>query len=458
MIIRKQSVIHSLVFLFLVFVYGFLSWKIRPIADDYCAAAQVGSQGFIGYMQGIRQSWSGDFFQILSIASFVGWPLAHLPVPLLGFTTLFFFMAFFLIFGNLLASRFLTPVGDDHKPQSFWVTMSIILLTSWGAYWSIPVWIGVGEKYQPAFQSRESFSAVFGWPIAIAQYLIVPLIIGLLMLVPQRNLLRTLFGLSFLGLIVGTSGYALAAAIFAAAIIFQISSMLRIQWNKVFVFQCGILSGILVSFFSPGAQARSNSLRESAPEIDFEIVFRWILVSGAEFLASVFHLGVLATILFGFASAKYLRHSFHLTIDQSKGHQLLIGGSVFLVVFYVVISISELFTYPSFWHLLTFKGFIFLDSYLVGFLLARSADFSLFGRREFRKKIFSLLLVLLSTVSTISFAKAGAEIAQRADLWERGNASLPGISDIDPAGGWIDVCWQELRRIRDLQDRTHEIR
>jgi hypothetical protein len=458
MINRKQSATHSLVFLVLVFVYGFLSWKIRPIADDYCAAAQVGSQGFIGYMQGIRQTWSGDFFQILSIASFVGWPLAHLPVPLLGFTTLFFFMVFFLIFGNMLASRFLTPSGEDHKAQSFWAAMSVILLTSWGAYWSIPAWIGVGEKYQPAFQSKESFSAVFGWPIAIATYLIVPLIIGLLLLVPQRNLLRTLFGLTFLGLIVGTSGYALAAAIFATTLIFQISSKLRLQWIKVVVFQCGILIGTLVSFFSPGAQARSDILRESAPEIDFEIVFRWILVSGAEFLGSVFHLGVLATILFGYASAKYLRLSFNLTIDQSKEHQFLIGGSIFLVVYYVVISISELFTYPSFWHLLTFKGFIFLDSFLVGFLLAQGAKFSLVGKPESRKKIFPLLLVLLSAVSAISFAREGTEIAQRADLWERGNASLPGISDINPAGGWIDVCWQELRRIRDLQDRTHDIR
>lgn len=435
-------------------IYGFLSWKVRPIADDYCAAAKIGSEGFIGYLREMRQSWSGDTTQIFLIASLVGWPLTHLPIWIIGFTTLFLFMVVLLICGNTLVHKFLTPAGTILKARSIWVSMSAILMVSWGAYWSIPSWISLNEKYQPAFNSKEGFGAVFGWPIAIVAYLIVPTIIGLLLLIPQRKLIPTLVGLSLTGLIIGTSGYALAVAIMSASLVFQIFPSLRCNPIKLVFFQFGNLAGILMSFFSPGAQARAGILREIAPSVDFQILTRWILVSGAEFLGSVFNLGVVATILVGFGSAKYFTIAFNLMVDKSVCLKFLYAGTIFLIIYYVVISFSELFTYPAFWHLITFKSLVFLYSYLAGFYLAGTECFSVFGKTFFRRESFALLLVIFLALTTISFAKESAVIVERADLWENGSAPLPGISDIYPTGGWVDVCWQDLRRLKDLQDRT----
>jgi hypothetical protein len=62
------------------------------------------------------------------------------------------------------------------------------------------------------------------------------------------------------------------------------------------------------------------------------------------------------------------------------------------------------------------------------------------------------VLITVVLVITVSW-KSNSSLIERAAVWETRSAPLPGLGDIDPKGGWVDLCWQRLKIERDLPER-----
>jgi hypothetical protein len=437
----------------ILLAYGFLSLNIRPIADDYCAAAGVSSSGVIEYMSEMRRTWSGDFSQILAIAMLVGLPLALLPISVVGFTTLFFFILVFCCGMTFLFTR--TTVFSELKSARLKTkfVMLVFVLIAWSGYWSIPSSTTLDTGYHLVLDADASFSAVFAWPVALVTYLTVPAVIGTLLLLRPKNNLIALFGSLFLGLVIGTSGYSFATAVLSTIIIFQLIPRFRYNFSKFLFFGVGIVSGIIISATSPGANSRADLLQEVRTQIDLDDLLRWMFVSFMELVASVFNLGVLAVFVIALISSRYLIAGLEISIQRNLYQKFLLGTAIFLLVYYGVISGSELLTYNAYWHLITFKAALFVFTYLFGIYVASRVKFkfvpSVFDRLG-RSKSF---LVIAIIVSSATFSLESSTIVQRSDLWVKGSAPLPGINDISPPGGWVDVCWQDFSRSRQLPSR-----
>jgi hypothetical protein len=449
----RATIVSALV---LLFFFAYLSLQIRPIADDYCAAAQVTSDGYFGYMKKIYETWSGDSLQIFAIATLVGFPLAHLPFAWVGITTLFLFIIIMGIVSTQIKSTFLIePISDRHRGST--LLFGLVLIISWSGYWSLPSVVNFNNTYQAFLGASESFGAVFGWPIMITAYLIVPgiLFILFLKLWPQTSMNVIVVGL--LGFAFGISGYALALAMCSSLVLFQFFPSLKRPLGKLLAFQTGLIFGVLFSILSPGAQTRTSEIGGFGSKLEGEIVFRWILVSGAEFVSCIFNLGILLAILVGFTTAIFLVPYLGYSINFFRIQKFLLSGFIFGVTYFVVISFSELFAYAAFWHLVPFKTFLFFYFISFGVYLGiRSTDYASEQKRA-QRKYSKYLFFFIIVISLTSMFHESSMIVRRAEIWPIGPAALPGISDIYPEGGWVDSCWQDLRKLRNIEDRIKNI-
>jgi len=401
----------------------------------------------------MRRTWSGDFSQILAIAVLVGLPLATLPIFAVGFTTLFFFVFVFSSGMNYLFARItvFSELNSARFKTKF--VMLIFVLIAWGGYWAIPALTTLDSKYHLLLDAEESFSAVFGWPVTLVTYLTVPVVIGTLMLLRPKNIVAVLFGILFLGLVIGTSGYSFATAVFSALIVFQMIPNLRSKFSSFLLFELGIAVGMLISITSPGANARAGLLQDLRQQIDMNDLLRWMFVSVMELVVSVFNLGILAVFVIALISTKYLTARLEISIQREMLKKLLFGSAIFLLLYYGVISSSELLTYNAYWHLITFKTALFVFTYLFGIYIASGVRFKLFPTTIGRSRLSNYILATAIVISSVTFGLESLTIIQRSDLWEKGSASLPGIGDISPAGDWVDVCWQEFSKSRQLPSR-----
>ena len=135
--------------------------------------------------------------------------------------------------------------------------------------------------------------------------------------------------------------------------------------------------------------------------------------------------------------------------------RLVSGFAVFLIVYYLVISASEYFTYQAFWHLITFKMLLFIFIVLLAIILATQAQHNYSSRLVLGRRGSIALLTLFITVLGAS-APPFKSIQVRGNLWAEQSVPLPGISDISPKGGWVDSCWQSLREFRGWEDRRYD--
>ena len=130
----------------------------------------------------------------------------------------------------------------------------------------------------------------------------------------------------------------------------------------------------------------------------------------------------------------------------------VIRSIIFLVLYFLSISASEFLTYEAFWHLITFKTLLFVSVLVLAvFAAGKIVDATL--PKFFGEKLLYLLAFLTSVFAILLAVEPYQSIIDRGDLWLQGNAPLPGISDIDPSGSWVDLCWQELRELRNMEER-----
>jgi len=437
----------------MLLAYGYISLNIRPIADDYCAAAAVSSDGVVEYMREIRRSWSGDFSQILAIAILVGLPIANLPMFMVGFTTLFLFILVFCYGMNSLLTQLTIFKGSSIVKMKTKIFILVLVLIAWGGYWSIPASTSLDTRYHSVLDANASFSAVFGWPVAIAAYLTIPAVVGSLLLIRPKSNLVSLIGALFLGLIIGTSGYAFATAVLSASIVFQLMPSFRSKFPKTLAFGLGISLGMISSITSPGANLRANLLLDTRPQIEMEEISRWVFLSFMELFASVFNLGILVTFVIALISTRYLIARHEILLHKELFQRLLFASAIFLFVYYGVISCSELLTYNAYWHLITFKSALFIFVYMFGVYVAYHERLRFFPNVFRGSVVQKSVLVIAIIIPNVAFGFESLTIIQRSDLWVKGSAPLPGIGDISPPGGWVDICWQDLAKSRQLPSR-----
>jgi hypothetical protein len=450
--VLKSRVLPIVGLLAILTTYFLLSISVRPIADDYCAGSSVTS-GIWNYVSEVSKNWGGDYPQIFLNAILVGYPTANWPFFMLGFTTLSLSAALLIII-CLKIFAYITPGFTNLQLRKYILLGSMLMLTLWNLYWSLPASLNFGHHYNAFAMSDKSFSGVFGWPTVIVQYLIVPFIIFLGFSIRFQNTLIRVFTLIATSFILGMSGYALALASMLSLIIAQFSNSSRIDFKRFILIELSMFLGFLLSFFSPGSRARADVLfsgDSSTPQISPS---RWIFISSIEFFTSMFNVGnlivlsVISLIIYSFGREMVT------FLNLVKLRNLLRMAVIFSFVYYVAISFSEYFTYEAFWHLITYRSVLFLVFTLLGVeiaiwllnyeLKAKSTQCRLFA--------ISFLLVIVSLSILISW-QANASLVNRGKIWASHAAPLPGIGDIKPRGSWIDLCWLRLQNARDLPGR-----
>jgi hypothetical protein len=439
--------------LLLFFSLATLSFYLRPIADDYCVAS-FATFGFSNHFRFVTMNLSGDYTQILFSYVLVAKPIAFGPDYLVGLVTLL--LLFFLltlavvrVFNFLLQEKLF-----DINKKAF-ISLSALLLITWCIYWALPASLNTFGKYKALLSANESFSAVFGWPTVIVQYLIVPLVLSLLAMQLEKMGAISPIGYALFGFFVGTSGYAIALAVFVALPTLIILKTFTLRPINFFVIEVGILVGVYLSFFSQGAQKRSELLLNSESTENYVPLSRSIFVSLVELFVSIFNLGTITVFFLVYLFIRFLPHGKINFKSKDTRNRTVAGFSVFLIVYYLVISASEYFTYQAFWHLITFKMLLFIYIVLLAIILAIRGQHNYLAKPTLGKcsstALFSLLLITLSAAT-----QPFQSIFVRGHIWAEQSAPLPGISDIYPRGGWVDSCWVNLREFKGWEDRRYD--
>lgn len=432
-----------------------LAMSIRPIADDYCTGAGV-SQGFWNYIYKISQTWSGDFSQIVVHAVLVGLPLANFPMSFLGFSTLVLSIYLLLAISERIAFYLLNNKEKMSKKNKFFAAALISLL--WNIYWALPASLDFGFYYDAFAMSDKSFSAVFGWPTVIVQYLIIPLMAALFFLLWSQSVRNNYVLIFLIGLFVGNAGYAIALSLFLTLFTLQLIRRCRIDLINFLIVEISICVGVFASLLAPGSRSRTEALHSQHTGGDLEALPRWLFVSGLEFSASILSVGNIFILFYSFFFFILLKSDIQDRLDSTKLNSLLIRLLVVLLIAYFVVSLSEFLVYEAFWHLITYRAVLFFFWILLGLKLA----LRFFAKQELQgsraEKVLlarsSVLVVLVSLVLAITVSwKANSSLIERGVNWETSSAPLPGISDIDPKGSWVDLCWQRLKVERDLPER-----
>ncbi len=434
-----------------------LAVSVRPIADDYCTGAGV-AQGFWNYIYDISQTWSGDFSQIVVHSLLVGLPLANLPINFLGFSTVLLSVYLLLAAFDRIWLHLLNAKEPKICKRNKLFAAALILLL-WNIYWALPASLDFGFYYSAFAMSDKSFSAVFGWPTVIVQYLIVPLLAALSVLLWAQKVTKGYILILIIGLFVGNAGYAFALALFLTVFVLQLIRKCRMDLVKFLILEISICLGVLISLLTPGARSRTKALHSQDTGGNLEELRRWFFVSSLELFASIFSFGNLFILLYSFFLFVLLKSSIEGRLNIAKLNNLLIRLFLFLLISYFVVSLSEFLVYEAFWHLITYRAALFFFWILLGLQMA----LRFFAKQELRgsrcervlRARSSMVIVFISVALVITISwKSNSSLIERAAVWETRSAPLPGLGDIDPKGGWVDLCWQRLKVERDLPERV----
>jgi hypothetical protein len=432
----SRKLLSFFALLFVLSLYLFLSVNIRPIADDYCAAAGSVS-GVLTYMNNLTLTWSGDYTQVLFNGLLVAFPLSSLPIYFLGLLTLFLFVLLLLSILYLFNKKFKVL----SRPFSSFAILSALVLSLWNVYWALPAALSRHNGYDRLLDAKESFSGVFGWPTVIVQYLTVPIFLVLIALLCAENSKWGYLPLITIGLIIGTSGYALALATLLSSLLFLFSRSTQFYLARTITFNAGILVGVILSYFSMGAQIRSESFALSLQDPSLKLMMRWFIVSFLEITVSIFNFGILFVVLIGFLLSWLIYQFYSFKVKSIKLEALFKFSSAFLLVYYAVISVSEFFTYNAFWHLITFRSLLFFYALFIGIYLGNRFR-GIFTHLPNNFAAITASCLLLSAFFTVY--DTNASMVERRIAWDSGPAALPGIGDISPEGSWVDVCWDKI--------------
>ena len=431
-----------------LFLFFAMSIFIRPIADDYCAGAGTGVN-IRNYIWSLSQSWSGDYFQILTNAILVGFPTANLPFYILGISTFFTSVLLVLLASKLLISK---TFSFSKSESSLRYLTNLFVLIFWNMYWALQV-VPTGITHYHAFlNDQKTFAAVFGWATVITQYVISPILLLVLALFIDKYSWKNNAIFFLLGFLIGVSGYALAISVFIFLILGNFHNMFLVSKKVFFVLVTAIFFGVVLSLSSSGARSRATIFEGTLSKIlDSDLIIRWSLVSFAEFITSFANLGVLLVFLGTIVIMQFSSLRGFVVIKRFRLAQHLRYFFLFLCLYYSVISFSEFLIYEAFWHLITFKVLVFAFVSMLGLFVSVSypVNSKLLRNTFIKRGILTIFLACL--VFTV---KIDMTIIARGLVWNNGPSPFPGISDISLTNTWIDVCWENLKDIRSTPVRN----
>lgn len=422
---------------------------VRPIADDYCAGYGV-KLNAAGYIGRLFTTWSGDITQIIANVLFVGLPIAHFPLIYLGIIVQIVSMATILLSIFLVLKMLLDHPGRQNSLTSIVFILAIIEFL-WLLYWALPVVFNFNPSYSRILDGAESFSAIQGWPTVIVQYSIVPFSLFATLLLLELQKYKSTVAWFILGIALGFSGYVLAVTSIVTILLCRIFRLVRQIPGRYLFFSLGCLSAMVVSYLSPGARARTTALSPFAlNQYTPEDFFRWFFVSFFEFISLFINVGFVIVIGFVYFLASTVFSSLDIKIGETLNLNAIKICCLFLFLYYVLISVSEFFTYPAFWHLITFKICIFIFALLLGLVFARR--FPLKNHVQIQDNFIRIFLVSAISASLLFvIIPSNKLIVERGLSWEQGSSSLPGISDISE--NWVRQCWTKLSELREFSSR-----
>ena len=438
-----------------ILILFFLSTKLRPISDDYCAGSVVTSHGFIGGVYNVYKVWSGDIFSSIVTYSMVGIPIRYLNfnfVSAIPFIFAFLPLTFFFYL-NLKIPKNNAHSTSIRLASAIWLYISCY---SAALISSITSKTSIFDQVNPDTALGISLSIVY-WQNINTAYLIAP---GMLVLFvyfvyfSNSKMNRFLkIGLSILlGLSIGTSG----AWIFTTYLVFETFSYVYTKIKnyeykyKVEKLVCVLFSafGFYLSLNSPGTQNRRGSLSVTAmQDPNLLKITSWTMDGFFDYIFSILlSWSTLLAFILGFANG-YVLKSFLRKIELESIRKL---GSVFVIIGIVsvgVVTASEAFAYPAFWHLVGPAGFLWFGIHLLGMTANSSNRFNSAIHPAF---VIGIGLIFISFI----FILAERQVDSRLQKWNLGAAPISGIADIETPGGYIDQCWNNIKSKRVVPKRS----
>jgi hypothetical protein len=140
---------------------------LRPLADDYCHAAES-APGFVEAVAFWYQSSIGDVIQVSVTTLFVGLPLANLPLPV---ASLIPFLFTVIAVASLVLVAALGRSRGDLRSRLFGIAVVVpIGMVAWWGFWWIPAIVDPN----PVNPAMALALAATSWQTVNVQYALVP--------------------------------------------------------------------------------------------------------------------------------------------------------------------------------------------------------------------------------------------------------------------------------------------
>jgi|694.fasta_scaffold140172_2 hypothetical protein len=449
-IFRIFQIVVISIFTWFSIVLILTATKLRPIADDYCAAA-IGEDGVLTVFKNFYFEGTGDVSSAIVNFYLTGQSLIHLP---------FSFASLIPYFLSLISITFfiyvLINLGNSGIKLKYFFILFVFILPAWISYW----WATLTLNDVENIRALRLANTVTFWQSVNIGYVFMPFTISSIILVTLGNQMKQdrilkiyswnslLFLL--LGFVAGTSGLVYALTIFIILILFACSLKNYIKILPIVSLILGLVAGVLFSITSPGSQGRQKYLSELYTWTDgtFTSLIAWIFPSSVfNVIENIYSWGALTTLIVGIIFAFIIQINKFRVESSSLLFLILILFSSSLIIS-VLMRLGESRSYPAFWHEITFHTITFIALFLTGVLIS-----NLYLKKfNFLIPIFPKLIFVISSIVIILFTLSPTlhyrDIVNARYLdWEKGGGFIEGPEDRTP-GGWTEDCWIRMENLR----------
>ena len=430
---------------------------LRPIADDYCLAAEAGD-GLIPGIVSWWSNWSGDLTMVTSNTVLVGLPLIHFPWFVASALPFLLTVATATSLGIYVTLHSLRLVAGRQRGLKVALAISPILAIVWWSYWWAPALL--------APDSADNYPLALGitvWQNLNAQYVVTSFLLigGWLWIesrpnlaMPWRPMAYALLGLGtgFNGPVFAVSALIMVLSLAALSALRGISTLReRGPYWGLAVVVAGVSAGI--SHFSPGSQNRKGQLAD--PDLNFDLIYLLVteaIPSGiSSWWFAVFNSGALIVLVVS-AFVGVALASQGIRPERDSLFSIGFGLLGFSMIMFILNGLSEYFSYHAWWHLTAPRSVTWISLIAIGVALGNLASNypQLYTALPiiFSAAIAALLLTLSANAVMVSTMQS------RWWMWERGPAPMSDIiGDIEDPEGFQYACWRELTIERTAPSR-----
>ena len=427
------------------------SLKLRPISDDYCFASLAG-EGVVSAMKTWWLTWSGDIVSIFFSSAITGWPIVFLKWSV-GSALAFMIAATSL---SLVIHLLVTELSSMTRTCKLLLaaTVSVFVPLAWWSFWWITPLLAPKSDETLLLPNTITF-----WQTINTAYVITMSFSIICFLAVDR--IRGKFALaltSLAGVLAGLSGPVLASSLITVAfftliwvLIYQPKESLKKK--KYIAYLVGGIIGLLAAILAPGTTARRSVLSQNPtiPNFDFMNLLGWTFPQALwELMVAILGLGTVLVSLFFGSIGLILSANLEIS-DFTKIKYRSTQLFLFAILLTIFSQLSEAFTYPAFWHLVTTYALIFLltvyGSFFLGIRMGK-------GIKKRTHRFTTALLITTQLAMVLSVLEMGDAIAKRYDSWSHGPAPLYQLADIESNPGYVWNCWKTIENFRELPDRS----